>query len=132
MLDSVVNQTYKNWELCCVDAGKDEAVGQHVQARAKADARIRYQKLEKNELIPGNTNKGFEMATGEYIALLDHDDLLHPCALWYAARAIAEQKADFVYTDEATFEGSRSMWCSTTSSPTSCWTTSAPTTTSAT
>ena len=99
MLDSVVNQTYKNWELCCVDAGKDEAVGQHVQARAKADARIRYQKLEKNELIPGNTNKGFEMATGEYIALLDHDDLLHPCALWYAARAIAEQKADFVYTD---------------------------------
>lgn len=42
---------------------------------------------------------------GEYIALLDHDDLLHPCALWYAARAIAEQKADFVYTDEATFEG---------------------------
>mgnify|MGYP000308211439 CR=1 FL=1 len=105
MLDSVVNQTYKNWELCCVDAGKDEAVGQHVQARAKADARIRYQKLEKNELIPGNTNKGFEMATGEYIALLDHDDLLHPCALWYAARAIAEQKADFIYTDEATFEG---------------------------
>ena len=105
MLDSVVNQTYKNWELCCVDAGKEEAVGQHVQARAKADARIRYQKLEKNELIPGNTNKGFEMATGEYIALLDHDDLLHPCALWYAARAIAEQKADFVYTDEATFEG---------------------------
>lgn len=35
MLDSVVNQTYKNWELCCVDAGKDEAVGQHVQACAK-------------------------------------------------------------------------------------------------
>ena len=87
---------------------------------------IRYQKLEKNELIPGNTNKGFEMATGEYIALLDHDDLLHPCALWYAARAIAEQKADFVYTDEATFEGKpehvvlyhfkdvykRQRWCS--------------------
>ena len=105
MLDSVVNQTYKNWELCCVDAGKDEAVGQHVQARAKADARIRYQKLEKNELIPGNTNKGFEMATGEYIALLDHDDILHPCALWYVAQAIAEQGADFVYTDEVTFEG---------------------------
>ena len=100
-----MNQTYKNWELCCVDAGKDEAVGQHVQARAKADARIRYQKLEKNELIPGNTNKGFEMATGEYIALLDHDDILHPCALWYVAQAIAEQGADFVYTDEVTFEG---------------------------
>ena len=105
LLDSVVNQTYKNWELCCVDAGQAGEVGQHVQARAKADPRIRYQKLEKNELIPGNTNKGIEMATGEYIALLDHDDLLHPCALWYVAKAIADQKADFVYTDEATFEG---------------------------
>ena len=105
LLDSVVNQTYQNWELCCVDAGKDAAVGQKVLARAKADPRILYQKLEKNELIPGNTNKGIEMATGEYIALLDHDDILHPCALWYVAKAIAEQKADFVYTDEATFEG---------------------------
>ena len=105
LLDSVVNQTYRNWELCCVDAGQDPAVGQKVQARAASDPRIRYQKLEKNELIPGNTNHGFEMATGAYIALLDHDDILHPCALWYAAKAIAEQKADFVYTDEATFEG---------------------------
>ena len=105
LLDSVVNQTYRNWELCCVDAGQDPAVGQKVQARAASDPRIRYQKLKKNELIPGNTNHGFEMATGAYIALLDHDDILHPCALWYAAKAIAEQKADFVYTDEATFEG---------------------------
>ena len=105
LLDSVVNQTYRNWELCCVDAGQDTAVGQHVQARAKADPRIRYQKLEKNELIPGNTNHGIEMATGDYIALLDHDDILHPCALWYTAQAIVEQGADFVYTDEATFEG---------------------------
>ena len=105
LLDSVVNQTYRNWELCCVDAGQDTAVGQHVQARAKADPRIRYQKLTENEGIAGNTNHGFEMATGEYIALLDHDDILHPCALWYTAQAIVEQGADFVYTDEATFEG---------------------------
>ena len=106
LLDSVQNQTYQNWELCCVDAGQDAAVGQKVQDRAKADPRIRYQKLEKNELIPGNTNHGIEMATGDYIALLDHDDILHPCALWYTAKAIAEQGADFIYTDEATFEGS--------------------------
>ena len=105
LLDSVQNQTYRNWELCCVDAGQEEAVGQHVQARAKEDPRIRYQKLEKNEGIAGNTNHGFEMATGDYIALLDHDDILHPCALWYTAKAIVEQGADFVYTDEATFEG---------------------------
>ena len=105
LLDSVVNQTYRNWELCCVDAGQDTAVGQHVQARAKADSRIRYQKLTENEGIAGNTNHGFELATGDYIALLDHDDILHPCALWYTAQAIVEQGADFVYTDEATFEG---------------------------
>ena len=105
LLDSVVNQTYRNWELCCVDAGQDTAVGQHVQARAKADPRIRYQKLTENEGIARNTNHGFELATGDYIALLDHDDILHPCALWYTAQAIVEQGADFVYTDEATFEG---------------------------
>ena len=105
LLDSVVNQTYRNWELCCVDAGQDTAVGQHVQARAKADPRIRYQKLTENEGIAGNTNHGFELATGDYIALLDHDDIRHPCALWYTAQAIVEQGADFVYTDEATFEG---------------------------
>ena len=105
LLDSVANQTYRNWELCCVDAGQDTAVGQHVQARAKADPRIRYQKLTENEGIAGNTNHGFELATGDYIALLDHDDILHPCALWYTAQAIVEQGADFVYTDEATFEG---------------------------
>ena len=105
LLDSVVNQTYHNWELCCVDAGQDTAVGQHVQARANADPRIRYQKLTENEGIAGNTNHGFELATGDYIALLDHDDILHPCALWYTAQAIVEQGADFVYTDEATFEG---------------------------
>ena len=105
LLDSVVNQTYRNWELCCVDAGQDTAVSQHVQARAKAEPRIRYQKLTENEGIAGNTNHGFELATGDYIALLDHDDILHPCALWYTAQAIVEQGADFVYTDEATFEG---------------------------
>jgi GT2 family glycosyltransferase len=105
LLDSVQNQTYQNWELCLVDAGQDETVGQTVAARAAEDPRIRYQKLEKNEGIAGNTNQGFALATGEFIALLDHDDILHPCALWYVAQAIAEQGADFVYTDEVTFEG---------------------------
>ncbi len=105
LLDSVQNQTYRNWELCMVDAGQDETVARIVKARARADERIRYQKLSKNEGIAGNTNHGFEMVRGDYIALLDHDDILHPCALWYVAQAIAEQGADFVYTDEVTFEG---------------------------
>ena len=105
LLDSVQNQTYRNWELCMVDAGQDADVGALVQERARTDSRIRYQKLDSNEGIAGNTNQGFALATGEYIALLDHDDILHPCALWYVAEAIAKQGADFVYTDEVTFEG---------------------------
>ena len=105
LLDSVQNQSYRNWELCMVDAGQDETVGQTVKARAASDPRIRYRKLDKNDGIAGNTNQGFALATGEFIALLDHDDILHPCALWYVAQAIAEQGADFVYTDEVTFEG---------------------------
>ncbi len=105
LLDSVQNQTYENWELCLVDAGQDAAVGQAVARRAAQDQRIRYQKLEKNEGIAGNTNQGFALAKGEYIALLDHDDILHPSALWYVAQAIAQQGADFIYTDEVTFEG---------------------------
>ncbi len=104
LLDSVVNQTYDNWELCCVDAGQEEAAGQVVRRRMEQDSRIRYQKLDANEGIAGNTNRGFAMAKGEFIALLDHDDLLHPCALWYAAQAVCAQGADFIYTDEATFE----------------------------
>ena len=105
LLDSVQNQTYRNWELCMVDAGQDEKVAQIVKGRARTDDRIRYRKLDSNEGIAGNTNQGFAMVQGDYIALLDHDDILHPCALWYAAQAIVEQGADFVYTDEVTFEG---------------------------
>ena len=105
LLDSVQNQTYHNWELVLVDAGQDEKVGRAVASRMGADTRIRYQKLAANEGIAGNTNAGIALARGEYIALLDHDDVLHPSALWYAAQAIADQGADFVYTDEVTFEG---------------------------
>ncbi|MGN0706671.1 MAG: glycosyltransferase [Faecalibacterium sp.] len=106
MLDSVQNQTYANWELVCVDAGQEQTAAQAVQARAAHDSRIRWQKLAENRSIADNTNAGFALAQGEYIALLDHDDVLHPCALWYVAQAIAQQGADFVYTDEATFENS--------------------------
>mgnify|MGYP000739068679 CR=1 FL=1 len=107
MIGSVQWQTYKNWELCLAD-GSDDAhayVGEYCKRLAAQDSRIVYQKLAKNEGISGNTNVCFGMATGEYIGLFDHDDLLHPSVLYEYMRAICEQDADYIYCDEVTFEG---------------------------
>lgn len=106
MLDSVINQTYQNWELCLADGSdKDHAyVGEICQKYAREDSgRILYKHLEKNLKISGNTNACYQMATGEYIGLFDHDDILHPCALFEYAKAINEQGADYLYCDETTF-----------------------------
>ena len=105
MIRSVQDQTYSNWELCLAD-GSDEnhaIVGKIVKELAAKDSRIRYQKLEKNLGISGNTNACIDMAKGNYISLFDHDDLLHPAALYETAKAICDQGADFIYTDENTF-----------------------------
>ncbi len=107
MIASVQNQTYQNWELCLAD-GSDSAhdnVGARCQEYIARDKRIVYKKLEKNEGIAGNTNECYSMATGEYIGLFDHDDVLHPSALYEYARVINEQWADYIYCDETTFKG---------------------------
>lgn len=106
MIASVQAQTYANWELCLAD-GSDSAhaqVGEICEKFAQTDKRIRYQKLEKNLGISGNTNATLKMATGQYIALFDHDDWLHPCALYEVMCAICEKDADLIYTDEDTFK----------------------------
>ena len=69
---------------------------------AAGDKRIIYKKLEKNEGISGNTNECYKMATGEYIGLFDHDDILHPSVL-YKYREAVDEGADYIYCDEATF-----------------------------
>lgn len=105
MIESVQAQTYKNWELCLADGSDSEHsfVGEMCKKYADGDKRIKYEKLEKNLGISENTNACIRMATGEYIALFDHDDLLHPAALYEVMRAICEHGADFIYTDENTF-----------------------------
>ena len=106
MIGSVRAQTYRNWELCLAD-GSDEdhpKVRETCERLATEDDRIVYRKLEENKGISENTNACIDLATGEYLALLDHDDLLHPEALAEAVRAIRAEGADFVYTDEAVFE----------------------------
>lgn len=105
MVASVQGQTYGNWELCLAD-GSDAAhgaVGEFCLAAAAKDDRIRYEKLAENGGISANTNAAVALSTGAYIALLDHDDVLHPAALYEVMRAITERGADFVYTDENTF-----------------------------
>ena len=105
MIRSVQAQTYADWELCLAD-GSDAEHGDVegvVRTFCKRDERIVYRKLEKNLGISENTNACIEMATGDYFALLDHDDRLHPSALFEVMRAICEQDADFIYTDEITF-----------------------------
>lgn len=107
MIDSVEAQTYKNWELCLADGSDEEhgQVGEICKSYYEKDSRIVYKKLEKNEGISGNTNACYAMATGEYIGLFDHDDLLHPSVLYEYMKVICEQDADYIYCDEATFKG---------------------------
>ena len=106
MIRSVLDQTYGDWELCMADGSDQEHayVGQICQEYAGQDKRIIYRKLEANKGISENTNACIDMASGDYIGLLDHDDLLHPAALYDVMRAICEQDADLVYTDEMIFE----------------------------
>ncbi|MDO4565918.1 MAG: glycosyltransferase family 2 protein [Oscillospiraceae bacterium] len=115
MIESVMAQSYKNWQLCLADGSDDEHayVGEVARRCAEADGRISYKKLEKNLGIAGNVNAAIEMSEGDYIARLDHDDLLAEGALFEIARAVEEGGYDFIYTDEATFinkpSDSRSM-----------------------
>ncbi|MCR4744710.1 MAG: glycosyltransferase family 2 protein [Lachnospiraceae bacterium] len=109
MIESVTAQTYTDWELCLADGSDAEhpEVGKIVDEYVRADAsgRIKYKKIEKNLGISGNTNECFTLATGDYIGLFDHDDLLHPCVLFEYMCEIEKSGADFLYCDEATFEG---------------------------
>ena len=104
-LQSVLDQTYGNWELCLADGsdGEHVEVGEICRKLAEREPRIRYEKLEKNEGISGNSNAALAMASGEYLALFDHDDLLTENALYEVAKVINAQEADFIYSDELIF-----------------------------
>lgn len=112
MLDSVLNQTYKNWQLCLADGSDAEhdyvgkVVREYQERSPELKQKIRYKKLEKNGGISKNTNAAYAMATGDYITPFDHDDYLHPSVLYWYAKAINEQNADYLYCDETTFRGS--------------------------
>ncbi len=102
MIESLLAQTYANWELCIANASPDDEEMQKVLADyAAKDSRIRFRNLKENLGIAGNTNVALQMAGGEFVGLLDHDDLLAPNALFEIALALEKHpEADAVYTDE--------------------------------
>ena len=98
LIESLKNQTYSKWELCLADGSEvpNELLKDYID-----DDRIKYSFLNSNLGISENTNKAIEMATGDFIGFLDHDDLLSQDALYEVVKAINEEKnVDFIYTDE--------------------------------
>ena len=102
MIDSLLAQTYGNWELCIANGSpEDSAMKKVLEEYTKKDSRIRVSELTENKGIAGNTNAALEMVQGEFVGLLDHDDLLAPNALYEIVRALDEDRnLDAVYTDE--------------------------------
>lgn len=102
MIESLLDQTYGNWELCIANGSPEDTVMKGVlDEYMKKDSRIRVSELSENKGIAGNTNAALEMARGEFVGLLDHDDLLAPNALYEVARALdSDRTLDAVYTDE--------------------------------
>jgi O-antigen biosynthesis protein len=101
-LRSVQRQSYDEWELCLVDDCSQQPRVRELLDRATAtDPRIRVEHRSVNGGIVAASNDALAMARGEFVALLDHDDELHPDALALVAEAIdANPEADYVYTDE--------------------------------
>jgi len=120
-LESVINQTYQHWELCLAD---DASTHPHVQLilkeYAQKDSRIKIVFREENGHISRASNSALELATGEFIALLDHDDLLTPDALEEVVKLLNQHPvADMIYSDEdkiddhnqLTEPNYKSEWC---------------------
>jgi len=102
MLKSVRRQSFADWELCLVDdCSRDPQVRAILERAHAEDPRIQVQLREENGGIVAASNDALAMASGEFVALLDHDDALHPDALALVNEALrAEPEADYAYTDE--------------------------------
>lgn len=101
MLDSVRNQTYQKWQLCIANANpENEEVARILNQYIEMDKRIQVVNVPENLGIAQNTNKALSSVKGDYIGLLDHDDMLAADALFEAAKTVNDENADVIYTDE--------------------------------
>lgn len=111
MIDTVVNQSYSNWELCIADGSTNDFVEKYVYEHYSSYGdKIKLKKLDQNYGISGNTNKAFEMATGDYITVYDHDDTLELDCFYEIVKALQEYRYDVLYTDEDKFDDSTKMY----------------------
>jgi len=100
-IHSALYQPYPHWQLCLADDGSDASHVQEILNHyARVDERIRVRRLEKNQGIAGASNAAVEMATGDYVCFLDHDDELALDALYEVAVAVNEHDPDMLYSDE--------------------------------
>ena len=101
-IESVLNQSYENWELCIVDdASTAQETKECLKIYANKDIRVQFKRLNSNSHISIASNSALKMAKGEFIALLDHDDFLWPNALYEVVHLLQDHKdADFIYSDE--------------------------------
>lgn len=108
-IDSVLAQTYTNWELCIADdASPNEETRKVIKEYAKKHKNIKYVFSKKNQHIALTSNLALEIASGEFISLLDHDDILLPNALYETVKVINDQPdIDLIYTDEDKLEGDK-------------------------
>lgn len=101
-IQSVKKQIYPHWELCIADdCSTDPAVQEALKEFEESDGRIKVVYRSENGHICRASNSAIDIATGPYIAFMDHDDLLPVHALYYVAREIRQYpEADFIYSDE--------------------------------
>lgn len=103
LVDNLIGQTYSNWELCLADGSPEE--NKELEKIYKKDERIKYKFIGENKGIAGNTNEALSLVTGDFVALLDHDDLLPLFSLYEIVKCINENPdVEFIYTDEDKFE----------------------------
>ncbi|NOZ87316.1 MAG: glycosyltransferase [Deltaproteobacteria bacterium] len=100
-LDSVKNQVYPHWQLCIIDDGSSRAKITGILAETSTEPRVLFKRLDPSRGIAGASQAGLELATGEFVGFLDHDDVLEPDALLLVARKLnKEPGVDLLYTDE--------------------------------
>ena len=100
MIDSLIHQSYSNWQLCIGDGSTNDSVETYIKEHYANESCIIYKKLEENYGISGNTNRALELATGDYVGFFDHDDLLTPDCLYEIVKSLQKVHHECIYTDE--------------------------------